>query len=85
MATPCGGWAAELGSRGPLRRGSGLGRTWNVQADPCNLVLPVELIQEDGMLSLAKETKAENLEAKVLEAWKLPAKKLAKNLLAEKE
>ena len=49
--------------------------------DPGNLVLLVELIQEDGMLSLAKETKAENLEAKVLEAWKLPAK----NLLAEKE
>ena len=48
--------------------------------DPCNLVLLVELMQE-SMLWVAKEIEVEKVEAKVLEAWKLPAK----NLLAEKE
>ena len=71
----------ELGIQGPHCRGSGRGRTRNVPPDPGNLVLLVELIQEDGRLRLAKEIEVEKVEAKVLEAWKLPAK----NLLAEKE
>ena len=41
---------------------SGLGRTRNVQADPGNLVLLVELM-EDSMLRLAKEIEVEKVEA----------------------
>ena len=57
----------ELGSRGPHCRGSGRVRIRNVQADPCNLVLLVELM-EDCKLRLAKEIEVEKVEAKVLEA-----------------
>ena len=55
----------ELGSRGPRRRSSGRGRIRNVQADPGNLVLLVELM-EDSMLRLAKEREVEKVVAKVL-------------------
>ena len=57
----------ELGIQGPHCRGSGRGRTRNVQADPGNLVLLVELM-EDCKLRLAKEIEVEKVEAKVLEA-----------------
>ena len=61
-ATRRGGWAPELGSRGPRRRSSGRGRIRNVALDPGNLVLLVELM-EDCKLRLAKEIEVEKVEA----------------------